>query len=279
MNDFHARDIQELRRFLRSDERWRGSVDEVARWLDKVFSDHASFLDSDEMIWEIAEERLFAIHGRTGGEPILDAVNEKYTELALQGSQPSRKAASRGWIARLGWFSLGFLVAVFLVPFSLYWFGKRLAKETPVEVTRQMKASPQEILAVLGDVRDWTRYDFPIPFYADDKPTYSENTTGVGATVKVVRGKYETYEATITAIEPGKSVSFEAHGGYYETKSIIRVTKTKTGSEVVWKYITPPSFLSVYFGSERTRRGFTSSLLRALAHFDLQLNCEHCSRK
>ncbi len=279
MNSFKACDIQELRRYLRSDERWRGSVDEVAHWLNDVFADHTAFLESDEVIWEVAEERMFAIHGRTGGEPILDAVRDKYTQLALQSSEPSRSGVRRGWLSRLGWFSFGFIVALFLLPFSIYWVGKRLAKESTVEVRRQMKASPEQILAVLNNVRDWPRYDFPVPLESDDKPEFSENATGVGATVKASRGKYETFEATITHIEPGKSVSFKSQGGFYEAKATVLVTKTKTGSEVVWKYTMPPSFLSVYFGGERQARGMTSSLLRGLAQFDLQLTCEHRSRR
>jgi hypothetical protein len=272
MTEWRARDLAELKRFLRADERWRGTTDEIAVWLDRVFTEHVAFLASDEVLWEIAEERLFAIHGRTAGEALLDVARVRYTELALQSSRPTREPADRRWKARLGWFALGYVAAIFSVPFAAYWIGRRLARETVAEVRQTLQASPKELWPVLSDVRQWPQYDFPEPFDDDVKLAFSENTTGVGATVKTVVTKDPARKA-ITAVEPNQSVSYESDTGWLKLKGTVTVKPTKQGSEVTWRLVQAPVFFSGWFGTERAKRGWESGMKRTLKQLDRQLRC------
>lgn len=272
MTDWRARDLSELKRFLRSDERWRGTTEEVAVWLERVFRDHVGFLESDEVLWAVAQERLFAIHGQTAGEPLLDLVHERYTELALKSQHPSRSGSAKVWKARMGWFAVGYVAAIFSLPFFVYWIGRRLAKETVAEVSQHLVAKPGELWPILSDVRQWPAYDFPEPFDEDAKLTYSETTTGVGATVKAVVLKQDSRKA-ITAVEPMKSMSYESEFAGFKVKGTVTVKASKTGSEVTWRVTQAPSFLSGFFGTERAKHGWLNNLKRSLRDLDRRLQC------
>ena len=272
MTEWQARDEQELRRFLRTDERWRGSVDEIAVWLDRVFTAHTSFLSTDEVLWQIAQERLFAIHGRTAGEPLLDIVHLKYAELAKKSGTPSRSGSGQRWLGRLGWFACGFFFAIPSVTLLVYFVGKGMAKEVTTEVKMTIAASPDEVWSVLSDIRQWPTYNFPESFDDDSKLEFSESTKGVGATVKIRTALKDKWTKSITAVDPKKSVSYETKG-FLDLKGVVTLARAKTGTEVVWKLTQAPTFFSSWFKTKRSAHGWEQSMKRALQQFDRQLRC------
>lgn len=272
MTDWRASDERDLRRLLRSDERWRGTAEEIAAWLDRVFQEHADFLESDEPLWEVAEERIYAIHGRTAGEPIFDLVVANYEALALKSSRPTRKAPDRRWVGRLGWFAFGFVLAIPSVAVVSYFVARRLAKPIVVEVRQEVRATPDEVWAALGDLRQWPRYEFPEHFDDDAVLEFSEDTKGVGATVKVRTATKEKETVSLTAVERGKSLAYTSTHAF-RLDGVVTLKKTASGTEILWKVTQEPSFYAGYVRPERAKHAWQQTMKRSLRHFERHLRC------